>query len=89
MSELNEMLDNTKSVTLEMFLSYNLDTQMRGIDLMMENENYVTDVFQEWGYEYFKAIKYNDVDSIRGLEDHFDLSVMETFVKHKSIFDNA
>ena len=85
MNELTTMLDDTKNVSIEMFLSFNLDTQKKGIKLMLSSGTEIDEVFQPWANLYIKALKHNDISSIHILEDNFKIGLFDTFKKHKEL----
>ena len=84
MCDLNKMLDRSRSVSIDDFLSYSMDVQIQGIELMFDKEDCLDDFFQPWAYLYLKGVKYNDLGSIMALEDEFDVS-LEIFQDHRSI----
>tara|TARA_R110002096_G_C14284891_1_gene696946 strand:+ start:139 stop:405 length:267 start_codon:yes stop_codon:yes gene_type:complete len=85
MNQLNKMLDDSKNVSLEMFLSFNLDTQKEGLELMLSSGDKIEEVFQPWAKLYIKALKHNDISSIHILEDEFKIGLFDTFKTHKEL----
>ena len=84
MSEhLEELRDNTKNITLEVFIELDWHSQDSLIHDMRLSQYEQTGKFAEWAYLFLKAITHHDTSSIRILEDATDLNVMETYEEHK------
>ena len=80
---LEDLRDNTKDITLEVFLSLDWHSQDALIHDMRLSQYEQTGKFAEWSYLFLKAITHHDTSSIRILEDATDLNVMETYEEHK------
>lgn len=81
--QLEEIRDNSKDITLEVFVSLDWHSQDALIHDIRLSQYEQTGKFQEWAYLLLKAITYNDQSSIRILEDSYDLNIMETYHEHK------
>tara|TARA_R110002020_G_scaffold384803_1_gene595815 strand:+ start:190 stop:453 length:264 start_codon:yes stop_codon:yes gene_type:complete len=84
--QLDQLRDNTKDITLEVFLSLDWHAQDALIHDLRLSQHDQTGKFAEWAYIFLKAITYNDISSVYLLEDQTNLNVMDTYHEHK---DNA
>ena len=81
--QLEDLRDNTKDITLEVFIELDYHSRNALIHDMRLSQYEQTGKFAEWAYLFLKAITHHDTSSIRILEDATDLNVMETYEEHK------